>query len=106
MVKCDPNKPLTNRLLRKAIGVCLTTGSLVFSGHALRRMVERNIIDTDVVNVLESGQIQSDPDWEKWHWRYRVETQNFAVVVTFEPDEGEIKEMIIVTAFKNRRRTK
>ena len=105
MVECDPEKPLTTSKLRRAIRDCLETGSVVFSSHSIQRMEERNIIETDVVNVLKNGLSQSDPEWNNWHWRYKVETRNYGVVVTFEPEEGDIDEMIVVTVFKNRRRT-
>lgn len=68
-------------------------------------MEERNIIETDVVNVLENGRALQDPDWNNWHWRYRIETLLFGVVVTFEPEAGEINELIVVTTFRNRRRS-
>lgn len=105
MVECDAEKPLTPRDLRRAIRDCLEAGSVVFTGHSRQRMEERNIIETDIVNVLENGHLLPDPDWKNWHWRYRIETQNIGVVVTFEPEAGDIDELIIVTTFRNRRRS-
>jgi hypothetical protein len=68
-------------------------------------MDERNIIETDVVNVLEHGRSLQDPMWDNWRWRYRVETANIGVVITFEPEAGDIDELIVVTTFRNRRRS-
>ena len=104
-VVCDPENPLTPKELRRAIRDCLDAGSIVFSGHSRRRMEERNIIETDVVNVPENGRGLQDPEWNNWHWRYRIETQLFGVVVTFEPETGDINELIVVTTFRNRRRS-
>ncbi len=105
MVECDSEHPLTPKELRRAIRDCLESGSVVFSGHSRRRMEERNIIETDVVNVLENGRALPEPEWMNWHWRYRIETQNIGVVITFEPEAGDIDELIIVTTFRNRRRS-
>ncbi len=105
MVVCDPEKPLTPKELRRAIRDCLATGSVVFSSHSRRRMEERDIIETDIVNVLENGRVLQEPEWSNWYWRYRIETRNLGVVVTFEPEAGDIKELIVVTTFRNRRRS-
>jgi hypothetical protein len=105
VVECDPEKALSPTGLKRAIRDCLERGSVVFSSHCRRRMDERNIIETDVVNVLEHGRSLQDPMWDNWRWRYRVETANIGVVITFEPEAGDIDELIVVTTFRNRRRS-
>lgn len=58
-----------------------------FSKHAKEQMKDRDLISTDVLNVLHMGKILSDPEFENGSWRYRVETNKIIVVFAFNsPD--------------------
>jgi hypothetical protein len=67
-------------------------------------MDNRDLTEPDIVNTLRCGRISDEPELVNFHWRYRIETERIAVVVTFEPDEGEIDELIVITTWRYRRR--
>lgn len=54
-----------------------------YSSHALQRMRERDLMAGDVINVIRSGEIIDEPEFEKNSWRYKVETTRIAVIVAF-----------------------
>lgn len=104
MVECDPSEPLTANDARKAIRECIRKGSVVFSSHAKKKMANRDITEPDIVNTLRCGRIVDAPELVTFNWRYRIETERIAVIVTFEPFEGEIEETIVISAWRYRGR--
>ena len=105
MVVCDPSEPLPPSVAKGIIRKCLITdGAVAFSKHARQKMVNDDLVEPDIVNTLRCGRIDSPAELVNFHWRYRVSTDRIAVVVTFEPEEGEIEELVIITAWRFRRR--
>ncbi|MBZ0157937.1 MAG: DUF4258 domain-containing protein [Alphaproteobacteria bacterium] len=58
------------KLIRK-----LSKNGLILSGHVKQRMVERNFQTRDVLQVIESGAIYSEPEIHSktGRWTYKVE---------------------------------
>jgi len=104
MVECDPSEPLTRNNAQRAIRECIKRGSVLFSKHARDEMDNRDLTEPDIVNTLRCGRINDEAELVNFHWRYRIETERIAVIVTFEPDEGEIDELIVITAWRYWRR--
>ena len=67
-------------------------------------MDERDLVEPEILDVLRWGRVEPDPEWVNWHWRYQVRTDRIVVVVTFEPDEAEPLEVVVLTAWRERRR--
>jgi len=67
-------------------------------------MDNRDLTEPDVVITLRCGRVRDEAELVNLHWRYRIETERIAVIVTFEPEAGEIDELIIITAWRYRRR--
>jgi hypothetical protein len=60
--------------------------------HARERLLERNVTTDDVLNVLRSGVVSSDPTWDERHknWKYTVkgtdcERVPLGIVIALEP---------------------
>jgi hypothetical protein len=104
MMGSDPAKPLSAKEARKSLRRCIEKGSVIWTRHVRQRMDERDLVEPDIVNVLRCGRVEADPEWVNWHWRYQVKTDRMTVVVTFEPEEGEPTELVIVTAWREGRR--
>jgi hypothetical protein len=104
MVECDPSEPLTGNDARRAIRGCLKKGSVIWTRHAKEEMKNRDLTEPDIVNTLRCGRIDEEAELVNFHWRYRIETERIAVIVTFEPEAGEIDELIVITAWRYWRR--
>lgn len=92
------DKRLSKEQVRKLLTRILKgSGDIQFTSYAERRMLERGITAQTVVNVLERGKVR---DGEAYHhqdyrqWRYRVETDRYRVVVTFQVSD----EIIVINA--------
>lgn len=93
----DPDVPLKPADARKLIAVVLTSGQLVFSRHARDEMAKDKMVEQDAINVLRAGSV--DPaEMERGTWRYRVHTQRFCVVVTFD----SATDAVVVTAWRKK----
>ena len=68
------------------------------SGHARKRLQERSLILSDLINVLRSpvGKLDREPEFVDGSWRYKVETPHLAVCVAFPSGV----EMVVVTAMR------
>lgn len=90
------------RLAKEQVRKLLTNilhhgGDLRFTEYCEKRMLERDISVTTVINVLERGIVMDAEEYthgEYIQWRYRVETQRYRVVVTFEIEN----EAIVINA--------
>lgn len=69
---------------RKRIVALAANGKVLLSGHARVRMIDRNIIFNDLMNVLLSPSMRvSEGEFENGSYRYRCSTSKFVVVVGF-----------------------
>ena len=74
-----------------------------FSRHALEELKKNVLTTLDAINVLKSpgARIYTEGEFEKGSYRYRLETTNMMVVVSFlELGDG----MIVVTAWDKRKK--
>lgn len=67
-------------------------------------MADDDLTEGDILNTLRCGTVESPAELVNSHWRYRLSTGRMAVGVTFEPEAGEIDELVIITAWRFRRR--
>lgn len=105
MVKCDPSRPLGPHVVERAIRDCLKEeGSTVWSKHARDELEADDLVEGDILNALRCGRVDPSPELVNFHWRYRVSTDRIGVVATFEPEDGEIRELWIITVWRIRRR--
>lgn len=88
----EPLKPDDAKQLIRRI---LSTGLFTYSRHAREEMLSDDLTTVDCENILRGGVVRP-PDFEKGSWRYRVETNRMAVVVTFRSSD----ELVVVTAWR------
>jgi hypothetical protein len=88
-------EPLDNPKAKRPISTILATGTVSFSGHALREMANDGLEATDCLSVLRAGWVEFS-ELEPGSWRYRVRTGKLFVVVTFRSEE----EFVVVTAWR------
>ncbi|HLD99945.1 MAG TPA: DUF4258 domain-containing protein [Bdellovibrionota bacterium] len=92
------SKRLGREQVRKLIAKILQSGGDVrFTDYCERRMSERGITAVTIINVLERGIVREaeEHDFEgAAQWRYRVETDRYRAVVTFEIET----EVIVINA--------
>lgn len=63
------------------------SNKISFSKHCLEELKNDDLTTVDVFNVLKAGQIYKDPEFIDGAYRYRVETNNMLVVISFlSPD--------------------
>lgn len=83
---------------RKLITHLASKGRLLITQHAQARLLERNIIINDVINVLLSCSMRvSEPDLQPGGYAYRCSTNKFTVVVGFTI-QGD--GLVLITVFK------
>ena len=89
-------KQLSLRQARKLILDIIENGEVTYSRpHALGRMRERGITMVDCINILRAGRM-SEPVFENGSWRYRIETNAMAAVVTFLSEN----ELLVITVIR------
>ena len=96
--------PRTAAEMTAAIRYCLAAGSVIPTKHFRDQSYQRNSTIQDAINVLESGEVSSDPP--QWNermrdWTYKVhgpdlEGDVLTVVVGIAPDRQTVW---LVTAF-------
>ncbi len=96
-------KKLTNEQARKLVLKLTLEGKLIYSHHARERLIERNIVHNDVINVLGSKSMRiTDGEMGISGYTYKCSTNKFSVVVGFvTTGDG----LIVVTVFKIARKT-
>ena len=79
----------------------LNEGKFELSFHCrYESMPKRNIDETDILNVLETGEIRREPEWseEYQNWKYRVDGLDLdddeLTVITVILDD-----ILVITAF-------
>ncbi len=79
----------------------IRNGSTVFTRHARDEMEDDDLLETDVVNAISGGVISEPGELgHRGDWCYRVRTGRVTVVIMFRSAE----EMVVVTAWRERRR--
>jgi len=85
-------EPLSAQQAKVLIRAILREGNVRFSGHARRRMDERDMSEVDCANVLRGGDVVLvEP--ENGTWRYRVATPRMWVAVAFR----SARTLVVVT---------
>lgn len=92
------NKEEARKLIIKLAG----DGKVLLSNHARERMVKREVIVNDVMNVLLSQSMRVlEGEFENGSYRYRCTTKNFVVVIGFlVRGDG----LVVVSVFKAERK--
>jgi hypothetical protein len=92
--KMDRNqaRKLLNQIMKKH------AQNLRFSKHALKEIANDNLSIVDIINVIKSpsARILVEPELEHGSYRYRLETQNILVVLSFVSKT----EAVVVTAWR------
>ena len=90
------SEPLPPTEAKKAVRAILeSAGTIIYTGHARRRMAKRRVSEVDVVNVLRGGWCEP-AEWENGGWRHRVCTQRIHVGVEIEVDENELTVVTVI----------
>lgn len=92
----EPNR----NAARKRLSELLVVGDVSFTAHAKAEMSKDKLTSLDVENVLRLGRILRVPEVHDGQWRYRVETDAIAVVVTMYEKKKEVR---VITAWRARR---
>lgn len=81
----DLKSRLNRTQARKKLTELLAANPNCFSygNHFRKRLLERRMSLGDILNVLHGGWILMEGEFENGEWRYRVETERMAVVITF-----------------------
>lgn len=92
----DHDNPLSLKQAKKLILEIIENGEVIYSRpHALERMRERGITMVDCINILRAGRM-SEPVFENGSWRYRIETNAMAAVITFL----STTELLVITVIR------
>ena len=69
-----------------------------FFRHALEEMLNDDLITADILNVIKSpsSKILSEAELENGSYRYRLETNNIMVIVSYDSEDS----LVIVTAWR------
>lgn len=85
----------------QAVQIARKAGNVILTRHAEERMLEREIIVLDILNVLKSSamRVTREAEWNhKSHsYSYSCETNKFRIVVSFSDDGNSL---IICTAIR------
>ena len=79
----------------------MPSGRLIFRTHAIQRMFKRGIFETDVRDVLESGEvIEEYPDDEPYPSRLVLGWLDGRPLHVVAAYEGETDDTIIITVYE------
>jgi hypothetical protein len=92
-------EPFNRNEAKKLIQAICREGIIVSSRHAQEELAKDDLTTVDVMNVLRAGRILEEPEQINGTWRYRVHTDQMAVVVAFM-SESKLK---IVTAWRKKK---
>lgn len=95
---------LSKEEARKLISKIVLEGKnnyVIFTTHALNQLEERDLLTTDILNIVKSAdsKIHDGGEFENGSYRYRLETRTILVVISFHP-KGE--RIIIVTSWRKK----
>jgi hypothetical protein len=98
------HKKLSKEEVRKLVSKLAAEGRVVLSVHAQERLLQRDIIFNDVMNVLLSSSMKiSEGELENTSYRYRCQTTRFIVVVGFTVRGDGV---VVVTVFTTDRKAR
>ena len=89
----EPLKPPDAKKLAREV---VNNGTVEFTPHAYEEMANDDLQTTDCINILRAG-VYGPAEYRNGEWRYVVETQRMAVVITFESD----RRLLVITAWRN-----
>jgi hypothetical protein len=93
---------LNKEEVRKLVVKIAKSGRVILSLHARERLLQRNIIFNDVMNVLLAESMRtSEGEFYNGNYNYRCSTKKFIVVIGFTV-RGD--GLIVVTVFKAERK--
>lgn len=96
------NKKLNKEEARKLVVKLASSGRVILTSHARERLLEREIIFNDVLNVLLSTSMKvTEGELEKAGYAYRCSTKKFVVVVGFTVRGDGV---VVITVFKAERK--
>jgi hypothetical protein len=96
------NNKLNREEARKLVLKIASTGRVILTAHATKRLSERRIIFNDVLNVLLSQSMRiSEGETQSSGYTYRCSTKKFVVVVSFTIRGDGI---VVITVFKTERK--
>lgn len=91
-------KRMAREQVRKLLSKILQSGGdILFTDYCERRMLERGITAVTIINTLDRGMVRDAEEYTHEgavQWRYRVETDRYRAVVTFEIET----QVIVVNA--------
>lgn len=75
--------------------------NVFYSKHALEELADDGLTTVDVLNIIKSGSARIDKqpefDDERNSWKYRLETNNITVVLSFSSETS----FVVITAWRN-----
>ena len=79
-------EPLSPTLAVDLVRYIYNCGEVAYFDHLHQQLQKRDMTVVDVDNVLRAGRVLPDfpPEQEHGFWRYRIQTQQMAVIVQFE----------------------
>ena len=89
------DEPLSNRDAQMFAREIVKSGTVFFTPHARKAMVDDGLTAVDIENVLRGGWVEMS-EYENSEWRYRVQTNRIAVVVAVESEA----ELTVVTVWR------
>lgn len=92
------NEPLPALEVRRLARSIVTSGTVIYSSHALAEMAKDRLTKADVEGVLRGGSA-GDGEWEHGSWRYQMWTRGIVIVIAFRSETA----LVIVTAWRKRR---
>ena len=90
-------EPLPSATVKRLLVAILADGILAFSQHAYEEMAKDDLTEIDVRNTLKGGTARPG-ELISGTWRYRMETNRMAAVVTFRA----ATYAVVVTAWRFR----
>ena len=67
--------------------------------HATGDLAPNAMSSLDCLNVMRCGSVKVPPELHEGCWRYRIQTSNMCVLVTFRSDT----EIVVVRAWRQKR---
>ena len=97
--------PRTEKIsdLLKRVKMCVESGNFKFTGHALKRRLERLLSLPDIIYVLKNGHHESSKDswdeqYETWNYAIRgktVDQDSIRIIISFDT-----QRMLIITVIR------
>ena len=89
------DEPLSNHDAQRLVRDIVRSGTVFFTSHSRKAMLDDSLTTVDVENVLRAGWVEMS-EYENGEWRYRVRTNRIAVIAAFDSDT----ELTVVTVWR------